>query len=273
MSDLKVHAAGTCCIANAITFVCVCCATTRSARWLYLAATCLALLASHPPARLRAAMTTATLRSLYGRATRAFLHRDVALTHSLVQSAFSILQSPTLHPDALAEYRRKWDILRITFETLIYSSPPSPQTTLPNELKQLLLESPQAFLKLTYTRSLTLFTPSEGVTQKGAPSATYLPPQVLLTLVYASVKLNCHDSGRYMIEEWLARRDPLSPPDSTFSPEGNGYEKALELYCLHILPNLEQWEYAREFLAYETELPDVVREVNLCFMFQWSVAQ
>lgn len=219
------------------------------------------------PARLRAAMTTATLRSLYGRATRAFLHRDVALTDSLLQSAFSILQSPTLHPDSLAEYRRKWDILRITFETLIYSSPPSPQTMLPNELKELLLESPQAFLKSMYTRSLTLFTPSEGSIQKGTPSATYLPPQVLLTLVYACVKLNCHDSGRYMIEEWLARRDPLPPPDSALSPEGNGYEKALELYCLHILPNLEQWEYAREFLAYETELPDGIREVNLCFRF------
>ena len=214
-------------------------------------------------------MTTATLRSLYGRATRSFIHRDVALTDSLLQSAFSVLQSPTLHPDALAEYRRKWDILRITFETLIYSSPPSPQTVLPNELKQLLLESPQAFLKSMYTRSLTLFTPSESSTPKGA-SATYLPPQVLLTLVYACVKLNCHDSGRYMIEEWLARR-PLSPPDSPLSPEGNGYEKALELYCLHILPNLEQWEYAQEFLAYETELPDVIREVNLCYRFQRPV--
>ena len=74
-----------------------------------------------------------------------------------------------------------------------------------------------------------------------------------------------------MIEEWLARRDPLSPTDSALSPEGNGYEKTLELYCLHILPNLEQWEGAREFLAYETELPDAIREVNLCFGFQWSV--
>jgi hypothetical protein len=219
-------------------------------------------------ALIRAAMTTATLRSLYGRATRSFLHRDVALTHSLLQSAFSILHSPTLHPDALAEYRRKWDILRITFETLIYSSPPRPPTALPDELKQLLLESPQAFLKSMYTRSLTLFTPLDGSPQKGAQSATCLPPQVLLTLVYASVKLNCHDSGRYMIEEWLARRDPLTPPDSVLSHDGNGYEKALELYCLHILPHLEQWEYAREFLEYETELADAVREVNRRLMSQ-----
>ncbi|KAF8631371.1 hypothetical protein AX15_002427 [Amanita polypyramis BW_CC] len=212
-------------------------------------------------------MTTATLRSLYSRTTRAFVHRDIGLTYSLLHSAFSVLHPPALYPDPLAECRRKWDILRITFETVVYLSPPAPQKALPDELRKMLLESPPAFLKSMYTRSLVLFTPTDGPTQKGAVNVAYLPVQVLLTLVYSSVKVNSHDSGRYIIEEWLARRDPLLPVDSAAVPEGDGYERVLELYCLHILPNLEQWDYAREFLEYETELPDAVREKfksNLC---------
>lgn len=66
-----------------------------------------------------------------------------------------------------------------------------------------------------------------------------------------------------MIEEWLSRRHILC-----FSPEvadamGQGYQKVLELYCLQILPKLEQWDYAREFLEYEGELLSNAREV--CF--------
>ncbi|KAK2465801.1 hypothetical protein APHAL10511_002345 [Amanita phalloides] len=205
-------------------------------------------------------MTTATLRSLYGRATRAFLHRDISLTHSLLQSAFSIIQAPSTRPDALVEQRCKWDILRITFETIIYSSPPSKQSTLPEDLKQVLLESPRVLLNLMYTRSLKLFTPPDGTPRRAVHSAAFLPPQVCITLVYSSIKLDCYDSAQSIIEEWLARRDPLSPPDSVLSSEGDKYEKVMELYCLHILPNLEQWDYAREFLDHETELAEVVRE-------------
>ena len=41
-----------------------------------------------------------------------------------------------------------------------------------------------------------------------------------------------------------------------------GYEKTLELYTLHIVPKLEQWEYAKELLDYESELTSQRREVK-----------
>ncbi|KAF8627059.1 hypothetical protein AX17_006399 [Amanita inopinata Kibby_2008] len=207
-------------------------------------------------------MTTATLRSLYNRATRAFVHRDIALTHSLVESAFTILQPPPALPDPLTDFRRKWDILRITLDTVTYTTPSPPGTVIPDPLKQNALESPQALLTSMFTRSLTLFTPADGTCERVVLNAAYLPSQVLLTLVYSSIKVNAHESGQYMIEEWLARRDPLSLPETqpTGATENDGYEKVVDIYCLHILPKLEHWHYAREFLEHETELAENVRQ-------------
>ncbi|KAI0267802.1 hypothetical protein BC834DRAFT_58906 [Gloeopeniophorella convolvens] len=72
--------------------------------------------------------TAAALRPLYARAARAFLHHDIALTHSLLASAFALLPPPptAAAPDPLAEHRRKWDVLRITLEATVYAAPPPP---------------------------------------------------------------------------------------------------------------------------------------------------
>src|ERR1700722_8923208 len=76
------------------------------------------------PLQANGSTTAATLRSMYNRAARAFLHRDVAQIHSLLTSAFAILQPPASYrSDSLVTHRRKWDILRITLETTIYASP------------------------------------------------------------------------------------------------------------------------------------------------------
>ena len=121
------------------------------------------------------------------------------------------------------------------------------------------MESPQALATSIYSRSLALFTPSNESLSKTALSAAYLPYQVLSTLVYCTLKIDAPDVGRLVIEDWLARREPhysLHPPEE-------GYEKTLELYTLHILPKLEQWEYAKEFLEYESELTSQRREVKV----------
>ncbi|TFK40446.1 hypothetical protein BDQ12DRAFT_680980 [Crucibulum laeve] len=205
--------------------------------------------------------TSATLRSLYNRAARAFVLRDILLTYSLLESAFSIIQPPSLVPDSLAEHRRKWDILRITLESTVYTSPPSSPDVLPERLRVNLMEAPQALISSIYTRSLELFTPTTGSSQKASLNPAFLPPQVVITLIYSSLKSDCPDFGRVMVEEWLARREPVLSIDQTSEEgEGNGYEKVLELYCLHILPKLEQWDYAKEFLEYEGELSVNQRE-------------
>ncbi|KAF8972198.1 hypothetical protein BDZ97DRAFT_1783655 [Flammula alnicola] len=195
--------------------------------------------------------TSATLRSLYNRAARAFVLRDIPLTYSLIQSAFVLLKPPSSVPDSLADHRRKWDILRITFDSTVYTSPPSSIETLPESLRAILSESAQALSTSIYTRSLSLFTPNADPTQKVTLNAACLPTQVLTTLVYSSLKLDAPDVGRVMIEDWLARREPHYSLDT----DGDGYVKVLDLYCIHILPKLEQWDYAKEFLEYESEMP------------------
>jgi len=200
----------------------------------------------------------ATLRSLYPRAAKAFLQRDVSLAHSLISSAFSILPPPpSITDDGLSDQRRKWDILRVTFETTVFSSPPQTEDpeAFPAALRANQMLSPQQLLSTLHSRSLQLFTPTL-VTQKATP--IFLPAQILITLVSASLKLDCVSVGRSMTEDWLARR--ISSPDSAVS---DGYSKVLELYCLQVLPRLEEWDYAADFLQYERELAQSTRDQML----------
>ncbi|KAI0768000.1 hypothetical protein BD413DRAFT_480128 [Trametes elegans] len=202
--------------------------------------------------------SAATLRPLYSRAARAFLQRDVALTHSLLSSAFTLLSPPAsvlTTNDALASQRRKWDILRITFESTLYTSPPSAQDPehLPPTLRADLMLSPEPLIATLHSRSLRLFTPADAHQQ---PSSAFLPSQILVTLVLASLKLDTTVVGRGMIEDWLAKHG-----QEDIAGDPKGYAKVLELYCLHVLPRLQDWDYAEDFLTYERELPSDVRKV------------
>ncbi|KIY51715.1 hypothetical protein FISHEDRAFT_36493 [Fistulina hepatica ATCC 64428] len=199
--------------------------------------------------------TSATLRTLYHRAARAFLQRDLALAHSLLDSAFKLIFPPGPHDDPLfISHRKKWDILRITLETTVYSA--SRSQDLPDELQGLPQLSPQSFVSAAYLRSILLFTPSSHRVAGG--DAGFLPPNVLTTLVYASLKVVCPDVGRMMIEDWLSKR--TSEDDDQ---EEEGYEKVLELYVLQVLPKLEEWDYAERYLAYETESRWDTRQVHI----------
>lgn len=217
-------------------------------------------LKSSSPNQIAESSTAATLRSLYPRAAKAFLQRDIALTHSLIISAFSLIGAP-LHSsqDELSSYRRKWDILRITLETTVYASPPALKdpTAFPTALRANQMLSSQSLVTSLHERSLNLFTPTNPTTR---PSPFFLPHQILVTLVLASMKLGCPLVGKNMIEDWLARKNP----ELLSSSEGRlGYIKILELYCLHILPHLEQWDFAQDFLQYERELDETMRKVSV----------
>lgn len=215
--------------------------------------------------------TISTLRSLYPRAAHALLQRDFALTHALLESAFELItpppSGPYSTPDALDTHRRKWDILRITLETSAYSSPPSSTSSsssakhvavgaddvLPPALRANLMLSAPGLITQLHSRSVRLFTPRQQ-----NPRAAFLPAQILVPLVLSSIKLECPGVGRGMIEDWLAQRDSAGGRRA----DAEGYERILELYCLHVLPRLHEWEYAQEFLEYESELPDIVRQVS-----------
>ena len=213
------------------------------------------------PLQVNNTTTAATLRSLYNRAARAFLHRDVVQTHSLLMSAFAIIQPPSSYvSDSLATHRRKWDILRITLETTIYASP-ADNDVIPSSLRDNLMLSSHILINTLYERSLVLFTPTSQKT-----SSAFLPSQVLITLVLSSMKLDCPEVGRLIIEDWLGKRGQLDES----AENGEGYEKVLDMYCLHVLPRLEEWDYAKEFLQYERELPQERRTVSyLVFRLQF----
>ncbi|KAJ6558464.1 hypothetical protein DFH09DRAFT_531137 [Mycena vulgaris] len=219
--------------------------------------------AAPSPRKLKAAMplappppsTVATLHTLYHRAARAFLLREVPLVHSLLESAFALLHPPEQlqHLDELAPYRSKWDLLRITLETTIYASPPAGD--LPASLRELLAQPPNTLITAAYRRSLSLFTP-----RAEAQKAAYIPSAVILTLVYSSLKLEAPDAGRVVVEDWLASRHYSLLTSVNPKEEAVNYRKAVEAYCLYVLPKLEQWDYAREFLQYESELLPDARE-------------
>ena len=78
---------------------------------------------------------SATLRSLYPRAACAFVLRT---THCLLQSAFSLLKPPSTTTDSLSDDRKQWDILRITFESTVYSSPPDSSASWLESLRTIL---------------------------------------------------------------------------------------------------------------------------------------
>jgi len=206
-------------------------------------------------------LTATTLRPLYTRAVRAFLHRDIVLTHSLLTSAFALITPPsTPAPDSLSEHRRKWDVLRITLDVTVYTSPPPDSASIPTALRSNALLSAAALLATLHTRSLRLFAPADGPSTR---NPAFLPAQVLVTLALSSAKIGCPASGRGIIEEWLACRASNTPAANTaVVTADDGYEKVLEVYILNILPALGEWTYAKQFLGYETELPVQSREVR-----------
>jgi len=122
--------------------------------------------------------------------------------------------------------------------------------------------SPQSLLASLHTRSLKLFTPKiwdlDGDGSQRCLSSRHLPSQVVVTLVLASMKLNTPEVGKGMVEDWLSGRDD---PEAVIEG-GDGYEKIIELYCLHLLPRLEEWDLAVQFLQYEGELDAVKKQVR-----------
>ena len=207
--------------------------------------------------------TISTLRSLYPRAARALVERDYSLTQSLIESAFDLISSPSDYRpglDALDTHRRKWDILRITLETSAFSDPPADNRkgpliseVMPQALRANLLLSAPGLVTALHKRSVRLFTPAPM-----SPKTAFLPAQILISLVYSSLKLNCPEFARGMIEDWLAQRESVE----TTHADSDGYARVLELFCLNVLPQLHDLDYAKEFLTYEGELNHETRKVR-----------
>ncbi|TPX69332.1 hypothetical protein SpCBS45565_g02485 [Spizellomyces sp. 'palustris'] len=80
-----------------------------------------------------------------------------------------------------------------------------------------------------------------------------LPADVLCAGILLLQKRRLHSSSKQAIETWLA-----TLPDDYFWSLSNevqsdalqNYERIVELYCLHVLPSLGEWESAKDFLEW-----------------------
>lgn len=226
-----------------------------------------------------------TLRSMYPRAARSLLQKDFALTYSLIESAFAIITPPkSAAVDELDTHRRKWDILRITLETSVYAAPPrtSDPNALPPALRSSMMLTAPSLVASMHARSVQLYTRTPSLPEgpsgsqsnsvyASKPRLEFLPAQILVTLALSALKLSCPEVSRGMIEDWLAQRQRVReelqyalPDEEGPDMQKEGYVKVIDLYCLHVLPRLHDWEYARDFLAYESELEPGFRQV--CFI-------
>jgi hypothetical protein len=191
------------------------------------------------------------LREQYKTAANAFLRRDFALVYTCITNALRLLPPPVSvdsSQDIYALQRRQWAILQNTLSTTVHGL--SVQD-IPVILKEERSLSVPALLDALHVRSARLFTPASF-----QPSSAWIPAPIMHTLVLAALKFDVPETGRGMIEDWLARRTPGPPGEGH-----DGYDKLIDLYCLHVLPRVNDWDYAKEFLQYETELPSEKRQV------------
>lgn len=216
----------------------------------------LPLLGNDPrPDPVPPASALAALKSQYDPAARAFLHCNFVLAQELIDDAFLTLRPPTSPPpppppDPLHAQRCKWDILRITLESFVFEDPD--RFELPPALsRRARTTSPQESVTAAYRRSLVLFSPATGTS-----SSACLPQSVLVTLMASSLKARCPAVGRRIVEDWLADGFLRDPDPSEAHPQ------IFELYCLRILPELGEWDFANEFLQGVAGLTNEKRAVG-----------
>lgn len=218
-----------------------------------------------------------TLRHLYDKAKHAFLQRDFRLTDQLISQAFIYLHPPTeasLDADGFDSQRRKWDILKITLYTTLYTSRDS-DARLENPNIGLDLP-PYQFLQRLRASSLKLFTPQvpsqlshhERKDALDSASIGNVPDQVVFLLIVSAVKLDEIRVAKEWIEDWLIRREPATSAEDGGASEPNGssqmtsYEKIIDVYVLHVLSRLGLWDDATEFLRYESEMGEDTKQAS-----------
>jgi len=214
-------------------------------------------------------------RSLYTRATTAFVKKEFLLAYEIVEDGTGLLSrfgpprggrsasgDSGENQDELGqgrddvEWSTKWDILRLTIEALLYSEPTlvHPQThakgkgkgRIPSGLEELLVShSPSSLLEKMYSRSLDLF-----------GGAGLVPPSVALTLVMAGLKVASPESSRVIAEEWFAAHEHGAVEE----PSSTGYRKMVRVYGERILPLLGEWDGAFEWVEGSAVLDGAEKE-------------
>ncbi|KAL1915971.1 uncharacterized protein VTP21DRAFT_6359 [Calcarisporiella thermophila] len=90
-----------------------------------------------------------------------------------------------------------------------------------------------------------------------ASDLSFIDSELVVVCVLLSLNENVPVVGREIVEAWLASLPDEEMEKMENGQEREGYEKIVELFVLHVLARLEEWDYAKEFLHYnEVISPD-----------------
>ncbi|KAJ3335782.1 hypothetical protein HDU93_004431 [Gonapodya sp. JEL0774] len=95
------------------------------------------------------------------------------------------------------------------------------------------------------------------------PNLVTLPGDVVVYLLQLKIKSKDYHQAKNLAENWLGScsDEYLRAVIATREPETTTYEQVTELYLLHILPQLADFELAEEFLRYNDILQPVRKTV------------
>lgn len=240
---------------------------------------------------------------LYNTAVQSFVRRDHVKTQATLARLLESLKKKRIGPyrtwykldgakpdneNSEAAANDDWMVktlkLLISSTASLYADPPNNTTALPEILVSMLPpKSPKEILSYLQHRCMSAYY-SKGAT------AHLLPPQLVSTLILASLKLSPQrsalDFAHSMTESWIASLpDSLIlsiSPTSSYRPKDpierkrvesarEGYLKVVEFFIGEVLSREEEWEMARGFLEGEVVMSSKKKEVRTIIPIPFSV--
>ncbi|RKP25137.1 hypothetical protein SYNPS1DRAFT_22859 [Syncephalis pseudoplumigaleata] len=83
------------------------------------------------------------------------------------------------------------------------------------------------------------------------------------TVLLSHTTSTATDADASMMDSSAARANEEEETEAEHNPMKRGYERVIELYTLHALPRLNEWETAREFLTYNDMLDTATQKMCL----------
>ncbi|RHZ79017.1 hypothetical protein Glove_152g36 [Diversispora epigaea] len=203
-----------------------------------------------------------TITSLYQKTTQDFLLRNYDSAYSLCMTAISKLSKLSSEDPSTKVIQIKIWCLYISLIAALLAEKP-PITTKKYEIKRLIERTPEKVCEEVYTTIVTKGYNNED----GEIPGEIILACLLLCLHQKSFKLarqifeDWHDSLPELINNQLNHAAESAAVSSSSNPSSNGikndpilknYERIVQLYILHVLPNLKEWEKANSFLNKNT---------------------
>ncbi|KAJ3194162.1 hypothetical protein HK101_003366 [Irineochytrium annulatum] len=103
-----------------------------------------------------------------------------------------------------------------------------------------------------------------GVITREFGPVELMPDDVLIPCIICHIRRKEYQIARELVERRLACQsdEQFDQLISKSQPELSNYEKMVELYVLHVLPHLQEWESAKEFLNFNDVLDDKLKNVR-----------